>query len=129
LEFAKAIGMVALPLYKEQPGYILNSLLVPFLEAGQMLLMKEVADPETIDKTWMIATGAPKGPFAILDIVGITTAYNIANAKGEAGVPQFKELANLLKTEYIDKGKLGVATGEGFYKYPNPSYEQPGFLK
>ncbi|GAE48099.1 3-hydroxybutyryl-CoA dehydrogenase [Mesobacillus boroniphilus JCM 21738] len=73
LEFAKAIGMVALPLYKEQPGYILNSLLVPFLEAGQMLLMKEVADPETIDKTWMIATGAPKGPFAILDIVGITT--------------------------------------------------------
>ena len=129
LEFAKAIGMVALPLYKEQPGYILNSLLVPFLEAGQMLLMKEVAAPETIDKTWMIATGAPKGPFAILDIVGITTAYNIANAKGEAGVPQFKELANLLKTEYIDKGKLGVATGEGFYKYPNPSYEQPGFLK
>ncbi|WP_226086503.1 3-hydroxyacyl-CoA dehydrogenase [Mesobacillus sp. S13] len=129
LEFAKAIGMVALPLYKEQPGYILNSLLVPFLEAGQMLLMKEVADPEIIDKTWMIATGAPKGPFAILDIVGITTAYNISNAKGEAGVPGFKELAELLKTEYIDKGKLGVATGEGFYKYPNPSYEQPGFLK
>lgn len=129
LEFAKAIGMVALPLYKEQPGYILNSLLVPFLEAGQMLLMKEVADPETIDKTWMIATGAPKGPFAILDIVGITTAYNIANAKGEAGVSGFKELAELLKTEYIDKGKLGVATGEGFYKYPNPSYEQPDFLK
>lgn len=129
LEFAKAIGMVALPLYKEQPGYILNSLLVPFLEAGQMLLMKEVADPETIDKTWMIATGAPKGPFAILDIVGITTAYNISNAKGEAGVPGFKELAELLKTEYIDKGKLGVATGEGFYEYPNPSYEQPDFLK
>ncbi|GAE48098.1 3-hydroxybutyryl-CoA dehydrogenase [Mesobacillus boroniphilus JCM 21738] len=44
-------------------------------------------------------------------------------------MPQFKELANLLKTEYIDKGKLGAATGEGFYKYPNPSYEQPGFLK
>ena len=60
MEFAKAIGMVALPLHKEQPGYILNSLLVPFLEAGQMLLMKEVADPETIDKTWMIATGCSK---------------------------------------------------------------------
>ncbi len=41
IEFAKAIGMVALPLYKEQPGYILNSLLVPFLEAAQMLLVKE----------------------------------------------------------------------------------------
>jgi len=122
--------MVALPLYKEQPGYILNSLLVPFLEAAQMLLVKEVSDPETIDKTWMIATGAPLGPFAILDVVGIRTAYNITLAKAEAtGNEEFMKLAELLKREYIDKGKLGRETGEGFYKYPNPSFAQPGFLK
>ncbi|CUB11046.1 putative 3-hydroxybutyryl-CoA dehydrogenase [Bacillus cereus] len=119
IEFAKAIGMVALPLHKEQPGYILNSLLVPLLEAAQMLLLNEVADPETIDKTWMVATGAPNGPFAILDVVGITTAYNISYEKGKAGDKNAEKLANLLKTEYIDKGKLGVATGEGFYKYSN----------
>ncbi|KIO66788.1 3-hydroxybutyryl-CoA dehydrogenase [Caldibacillus thermoamylovorans] len=130
IEFAKSIGMVALPLYKEQPGYILNSLLVPFLEAAQMLLVKEVSDPETIDKTWMIATGAPLGPFAILDVVGIRTAYNITLAKAEAtGNEEFMKLAELLKREYIDKGKLGRETGEGFYKYPNPSFAQPGFLK
>ncbi len=129
IEFAKAIGMVALPLQKEQPGYILNSLLVPLLDAAELLLSNEVADVETIDKTWMIATGAPKGPFAILDVVGITTSYNIVKAKADkTGDPQFKKLAELLKTEYIDKGKLGTATGEGFYTYPNPSYEQPGFL-
>ncbi|WP_112181825.1 3-hydroxyacyl-CoA dehydrogenase [Paraliobacillus zengyii] len=130
IAFAKAIGMVALPLHKEQPGYILNSLLVPLLDAAELLLSNEVADVETIDKTWMIATGAPKGPFAILDVVGITTSYNIVNAKAEAtGDPQFKKLAQLLKTSYIDKGKLGTATGEGFYKYPNPSFEKPDFLK
>ncbi|MGG3941962.1 3-hydroxyacyl-CoA dehydrogenase [Peribacillus psychrosaccharolyticus] len=129
IEFAKAIGMVALPLHKEQPGYILNSLLVPLLEAGQGLLLNEVADPETIDKTWMIATGAPLGPFAILDVVGITTAYNIANAKAQTGDPHFKKLASLLKTEYIDKGKTGRAAGEGFYKYPNPTFAQEDFLK
>lgn len=130
IEFARAIGMVALPLNKEQPGYILNSLLVPLLDAGQRLLVKGIADPETIDKTWMVATGAPRGPFAILDIVGITTAYNIGNAKAEAtGDAEMKKVAELLKTEYIDKGKLGVATGEGFYKYPNPSYLNPDFLK
>ncbi|MBM7604873.1 3-hydroxybutyryl-CoA dehydrogenase [Metabacillus crassostreae] len=130
LEFAKAIGMVALPLHKEQPGYILNSLLVPLLEAAQKLLVKEVSDPETIDKTWMIATGSPKGPFAILDIVGITTAYNISNARAQAtGSEEYAKLASLLKTEYIDKGKLGRETGEGFYTYPNPNYEKPDFLK
>lgn len=129
IEFAKAIGMVALPLHKEQPGYILNSLLVPFLEAAQMLLINEIADPETIDKTWMIATGSPKGPFAILDVVGITTAYNIANGKAQAGKKEFEKLAAYLKTEYLDKGKLGTASGEGFYTYPNPSYMKPDFLQ
>ncbi|GER68317.1 3-hydroxybutyryl-CoA dehydrogenase [Weizmannia acidilactici] len=119
IEFAKAIGMVALPLYKEQPGYILNSLLVPLLEAAQMLLVKGVSDVETIDKTWKVATGAPLGPFQILDVVGITTAYNITLAKAEAtGNELYKKMADLFKTEYIDKGKLGKETGEGFYKYP-----------
>lgn len=130
IEFAKAIGMVALPLHKEQPGYILNSLLVPFLDAAQTLLAREVADVETIDKTWMIGTGAPLGPFAILDIVGVTTAYHIVSAKAQAtGNPEAQKVADLMKENYIDKGKLGRETGEGFYKYPNPSFAQPDFLK
>jgi 3-hydroxybutyryl-CoA dehydrogenase len=130
IEFAKAIGMVALPLYKEQPGYILNSLLVPLLDAAQLLLLNEVADAETIDKTWMIATGAPQGPIAIFDVVGINTAYNITLAKAKAtGSQEYEKLAELLKSEYIDKGKLGRATGEGFYTYPNPNFMKPGFLE
>lgn len=130
IEFAKAIGMVPLPLYKEQPGYILNSLLVPFLDAAEMLLLKEVADVETIDKTWMIATGAPLGPFAILDVVGINTVYNIVLAKANAtGDEDYEKLAELLKREYIDKGKLGRETGEGFYTYPHPSFMKSDFLK
>ncbi|SEN04939.1 3-hydroxybutyryl-CoA dehydrogenase [Mesobacillus persicus] len=128
LEFAKAIGMVALPLHKEQPGYILNSLLVPFLEAAQLLLVNEISDVESIDKTWQIATGSPKGPFAILDVIGITTAYNIANAKGQAGNPEFVKVAEFLKTEYIDKGKLGIATGEGFYNYKKQKDKQAELL-
>ena len=69
--------MIPLKLQKEQPGYILNSLLVPFLSAAEALLATGVADCETIDKTCMLATGAPLGPFRILDIVGLTTAYSI----------------------------------------------------
>lgn len=130
IEFAKAIGMVALPLQNEQPGYILNSLLIPLLEAAQTLLLKEVADVETIDRTWMIATGAPEGPFAILDTVGIATAYNITLARANAtGSPEFEKMASLLKTQYLDKGKLGRATGQGFYTYPNPRFASPDFLR
>lgn len=130
IKFAEAIGMVPLPLHKEQPGYILNSLLVPFLEAAELLLVKEVADIETVDKTWMIATGAPLGPFAILDVVGINTAHNIVQAKAAAtGKAEFVKLADMLKTKYLDKGKLGRETGEGFYSYPNPAFMKADFLK
>ena len=128
IEFARTIGMVPLHILKEQPGYILNSLLVPFLNAAQSLYAHGVADPHTIDKTWMIATSAPRGPFAILDVVGLETAYNIVAAHA-VNNPTAAKIAELIKAEYIDKGKLGIATGEGFYKYPNPAFEEPDFLK
>ncbi|MBJ2175677.1 3-hydroxyacyl-CoA dehydrogenase [Aureibaculum sp. A20] len=128
--FAKAIGMLALPLHKEQPGYILNSLLVPMLSAATDLLVSEVAEVETIDKTWMKATGAPLGPFGILDVVGITTAYNIDKMTAEKTKDPLKiKTVNYLKKNFIDKNKLGVATGEGFYKYPNPAFQKADFLK
>jgi 3-hydroxybutyryl-CoA dehydrogenase len=129
VDFAKAIGMITLPIYKEQPGYILNSLLVPLLDAALALYANGIADPETIDKTWMAGTGAPVGPFGIYDVVGLTTAYNITRMHGDHGNKQAAKGANILKENFIDKGKLGVATGEGFYKYPNPKFKEEDFLK
>lgn len=123
--FAKDIGMVVIPLKKEQTGYVLNSLLIPFLNAGLNLYVNNVASPQTIDKTWMIATGAPRGPFAILDVVGLKTAYDITRANADK---KSQKAAKMIKENYIDKGKLGVATGEGFYTYPGPNYENPEFL-
>ena len=118
VEFAKAIRMIPLKLHKEQPGYILNSMLVPFLNAAEMLYATGVADPETIDKTWMLATGAPVGPFRILDIVGLTTAYNIVAMSPAAENPETVpgKIAAALK-EKIDKGETGVNAGKGFYTY------------
>ncbi|MGP4716949.1 3-hydroxyacyl-CoA dehydrogenase [Psychrobacter sp. T6-6] len=128
--FATAIGMVATPLDKEQPGYIMNSLLAPFIDAALQLVAKEVADPHTIDKTWMIVTGAPSGPFAILDTIGINTAYNITKISAEATQnPVRFKAAKYLKEQLIDQNKLGSATGEGFYTYPNPAFMNPDFLK
>ncbi|MEV0545413.1 3-hydroxyacyl-CoA dehydrogenase [Nocardia salmonicida] len=112
-EFAKAIGMVPIELHKEKAGYVLNSLLVPFLNSGIELAAGGYAEPAAVDETWRIATGAPMGPFQILDIVGLTTPYNILIN----GDDDHKKLAAWLKENYIDKGKLGAATGEGFYRY------------
>ena len=118
VKFADEINMIPLQLNKEQPGYILNSMLVPFLSAAQALLATGVSDHETIDRTWELATGAPAGPFKILDIVGLETAYNInqmrPDAKTEGSVSNL--IGKLLK-EKIDRGETGVNAGVGFYKY------------
>jgi 3-hydroxybutyryl-CoA dehydrogenase len=128
--FAKAIGMVALPIQKEQPGYIVNSLLMPLLSSALELWVNKISDIKTIDKTWMVATGAPMGPFGILDVVGITTVYNINKIAADSTKSPIKiKISKKLKKEYLDKGRLGIASGKGFYSYPNPAFEKKNFLK
>lgn len=120
MEFAKGIRMIALPLKKEKSGYLLNSMLIPLLFSGLDLYVNGVSDFESIDKAWLLGTGAPKGPFQILDTIGLETAYNVVEMYLK--VPSFlapynfKGMAKVLK-EYIDAGKLGKVSGEGFYKY------------
>jgi len=130
VEFAKEIGMVPIPIHKEQNGYVLNSLLVPWLSAAGNLLVNRVSDAHSIDKTWMISTQSPIGPFGIMDMVGMQTMYNIDILWGEKLKDQsILDRAAFIKKEFLDKGKIGVASGEGFYKYPNPAYQEPDFLK
>ena len=128
VEFAKAIGMLALPIYKEQPGHLLNSMLVPFLISATELWVKDVSEPATIDKAWMKSFGSPLGPFAILDIIGINTVYNVAKLNVDTN-PNMAVLLEKLDAEFISHGHLGMGTGKGFYNYPNPAYESAQFLK
>ena len=120
MKYAKDIRMFPLPLYKEKSGYLLNSMLIPFLFAGLDLCVNGISDPKSIDTAWKKGTGAPNGPFEILDIVGLETAYNIVlmyvKVPSFLAPYNFKGMEKLLK-KYIDEGKLGVSTKEGFYKY------------
>ena len=114
IDFAKDLGMEPILVKKEQAGYVLNSLLIPLIGAAAELYMTGVADIESIDKTWKIATGSPVGPFEIYDIIGLNTSYNIA-MNGDIKSQMF---GYYIKENFIKKGKLGYLSGEGFYKYP-----------
>lgn len=128
--FAKTIGMLTIPIYKEQPGYVMNSLLVPWLIAGLDLYRNGIADAASIDKTWMKTLGADLGPMAMADLVGMSTAYNVTKSYAELTSEQvWKERRDFLKENFIEKNKLGISTGEGFYLYPNPAYQHADFLK
>ena len=88
VKFAKAIRMIPLEVHNEKSGYLLNSMLVPFLLSAMDLYANGISSPEFIDKAWVYGTGAPKGPFQIIDTVGLETAKNI--------VLQYQKVPNVI---------------------------------
>ncbi|MFV0431824.1 MAG: 3-hydroxyacyl-CoA dehydrogenase family protein [Alphaproteobacteria bacterium] len=90
-----------------------------------------VSSAENIDRSFLIANpGCQLGPMGMLDIIGMKTTVNILNywAEQHNDAQMFKD-AKFVQEHYIDHGKLGIASGEGFYKYPNPAYAEPDFLQ
>jgi 3-hydroxyacyl-CoA dehydrogenase len=119
-EYSKSIGMVPLRLKKEKSGYIVNSLLIPWFTAAMSLVANGYTDPETVDMTWHLDTGAEMGqtPFHKLDKIGLPLGLAIYSANPASKDPDsdLGRICAMLK-EYIDAGKTGIAAGEGFYKY------------
>ena len=128
--YAIEIGMVPIPISKEQNGYVCNSLLVPIFQAAQSLVTKGVADAETVDRTYMIMNrGCTMGPCGVMDVVGIPLVQSIFSYWGEQlGNQEMLDNAAYLKEHFVDKGLTGIHSGRGHYEYPNPSYQQPGFI-
>ena len=129
LIFAAEIGLVPIPIRKEQNGYIVNSLIVPWCTAALDLLVRGVSDFESIDRTWMIALQSGMGPCGMMDRMGLGVVHHVAKLVGET-TPNAKALdyAGYIDEHFIQKGRLGVASGQGFYRYPNPAFAQPGFI-
>ena len=126
LQFAAEIGLVPIPIRKEQSGYIINSLLVPWCTAALDLLARDVTDAQSIDRTWMITMQCDIGPCGQMDRMGLGVVHHVATLLGETN-PSALESAHYLERNFIEKGRLGVTTGKGFYTYPNPAFAQPGF--
>lgn len=127
-EFAVEIGMVPIPVMKEQNGYILNSWFVPLVNAAQSLVTNGVATPEDVDRTFMIG-GRTIGPMGLLDMVGMKTVYDVLEHWGtQTGDAQMSANAAYVKEHFLDKGLFGLPTGKGYYEYPHPAYLRPDFL-
>lgn len=95
VDFARAIKMMPVVLHKENPGYLMNAMLIPLLSSALYLWASGVADYQTIDKDWMNSSGAPMGPFMILDMVGLRTVHAINEGKAKDN-PASKLIADKL---------------------------------
>lgn len=101
---------------KDQAGFVVNSLLFPYLNHAVKLLDNGVATKEGIDSAMKLGCGHPMGPLALLDLVGIDTSVSIMKALHEEFADPSFAPAPLLK-RMVAAGKIGRKSGAGFYDY------------
>jgi len=124
-DMGRTLDQIPIVVEKESHGYVFNAMLGVVMGMSGALVTGGVASIENIDRSWMANMQTTIGPFGLMDTIGIDTVWHVTKAYRDEKSVRF---AKWLK-EYVDAGKLGVKTGEGFYKYPNPSFRQPDFLK
>lgn len=127
--FARRIGQVPIRLHRESYGYVFNAMYNALNREAMTLVANGIASVEDVDRAWMGVMKMPIGPFGMLDGVGVDTAWHITHYwANRLGDPQLQRNDAFLK-DYVDRGRIGVKAGAGFYDYPNPAYARPGFLE
>ncbi|MGH7625277.1 MAG: 3-hydroxyacyl-CoA dehydrogenase family protein [Gemmatimonadaceae bacterium] len=113
--FAKRLGKEPIAA-KDNSGFVVNLLLVPYLVDAINALEHGVASVEDIDKGMMLGTGYPMGPFTLLDFVGLDTTYKIAEIMFDEYREKRYAPPPLLKRMVL-AGMYGRKSGKGFYDY------------
>lgn len=128
LDWARTIKMVPIVVRKEIMGYAFNRIWRAIKKECLFIVDRGVASPHDVDRAWMLHYGTPYGPFGLMDRVGLDTVANIEMRYFEAsGDPS--DIPPKSLTDMITNGYLGEKTGEGFYTWPEPEYQKPGWLR
>jgi 3-hydroxybutyryl-CoA dehydrogenase len=114
---AFALGIGKTPIVcEDRPGFIVNRLLIPYLNDAVHALSEGVASADDIDRAMKLGANMPIGPLALADLVGLDVSLAAAESlHSEFGDPKFR-VAPLLK-QMVRAGRLGRKSGEGFFRY------------
>ena len=114
-EFCRRIGKKPI-LAKDNSGFIVNRLLIPYLLDAMKVLEEGLASTEDIDTGMKLGLNHPMGPLTLLDFVGLDTTYSIANIMFE----EFREKRFApppLLRKMVLAGYYGRKSGKGIYDY------------
>ncbi len=127
--YVLSLDGVPLTLQNEHRGYVFNALNGGVLATALQLVVDGEADEAAVDRAWMSSRGAPMGPFGMIDLFGIDLVITAWRRPGaDPWREQLRPRVEPFLASFVDAGHLGMKTGRGFYDYPEPAYQAPGFL-
>ncbi len=101
---------------KDAPGFIANRILMPMINEAIYAFSEGISDAATIDQIMKLGMAHPMGPLQLADYIGLDVCKNIMTIM-EEGFNNSKYAPCPLLVDMVEAGKLGIKTGEGFYKY------------
>ncbi|MEU3769236.1 3-hydroxybutyryl-CoA dehydrogenase [Amycolatopsis keratiniphila] len=116
--FAERLGKTPVVI-GDRAGFIANALLFGYLNHAVRMYEQRYATREDLDAAMRFGCGYPMGPLALLDLIGLDTAYEILDTMYHQSRNRLHAPAPLLK-QMITAGLLGRKTGQGFYTYDEP---------
>ncbi len=119
VEFARSFGArvgKSSVLSKDRAGFIVNWLLMPYLNSAVRMLEEDFATREDIDQAVVMGLAHPMGPLALLDLIGLDTSLYISEVLYEEFKDRLYAPPTLLK-RMVAAGYLGRKSGRGFYEY------------
>ena len=114
-DFARRLGKVPV-IIGDKAGFIANALLFGYLNHAVSMYESRYATREDIDAAMRLGCGYPMGPLALLDLIGLDTAYEILDTMYRQGRDRLHAPAPILK-QMVTAGLRGRKTGRGFYTY------------
>ena len=120
-ELSKRLGKIPCTV-NDYPGFIANRILMPMINEAIISLFEGVAGVEEIDTVMKLGMAHPMGPLQLADFIGLDVCHSILKVLHDGfGNPKYAPCP--LLTNMVTAGKLGVKSGEGFYKYTPGSKE------
>ncbi|MGI8879965.1 MAG: 3-hydroxyacyl-CoA dehydrogenase family protein [Jatrophihabitans sp.] len=116
--FAQSLGKTDVTI-GDRAGFIANALLFGYLNHAASMYESRYASREDIDAAMKLGCGLPMGPLALLDLIGLDTAFEILDTMYKQGRDRLHAPTPIFK-QMITAGLLGRKTGRGFYAYDRP---------
>ncbi|MEM9051636.1 MAG: 3-hydroxybutyryl-CoA dehydrogenase [Bacteroidota bacterium] len=121
MNLSKKLGKVPTEV-NDYPGFVANRILMPMINEAIISLHEGVAGVEEIDTVMKLGMAHPMGPLQLADFIGLDVCLSILNVMYEGfGNPKYAPCPLLVNM--VTAGKLGVKSGEGFYKHVRGSKE------